>query len=62
MNGLRGCPSRTQLDAAVALLNRDTMEQVFEQTLVTVAVVQSRELHRLSAEVEIWLSCGLVGR
>lgn len=61
MNGLRDSPSWTQLDAAVALLNRDTTERVFEQTLVMVAVVQSRELHRQSAEVEIWLSCGLVG-
>lgn len=61
MNGLSDSPSWTELDVAVALLNDDSTKQVFEQTLVVVTVVQSRELHTQSAEVEIWLSCVLVG-
>lgn len=61
MNGLSDSPSWTELDVAVALLNDDSTEQVFEQTSVVVTVVQSRELHTQSAEVEIWLSCVLVG-
>lgn len=46
MNGLRDSPSWTQLDAALALLNRDTTEQVSEQTWVTVAIVQGCGLHK----------------
>lgn len=62
MSGFRDPSSWTQLDTAVALLNHDTVELVFEHTVVTVVMVQSCELHRQSAEVEIWLSCLLVAR
>lgn len=59
MNGSKDSPSRAWFDTTVALLNPGNMEQVFEQILVM--EVQSCELHSQSAEVDIRLSCILVG-
>lgn len=59
MNGSEDSPSRAWFDTMVALLNPGNMEQVFEQILVM--EVQSCELHSQSAEVDIRLSCILVG-
>lgn len=59
VNGSEDSPSRAWFDTMVALLNPGNMEQVFEQILVM--EVQSCELHSQSAEVDIRLSCILVG-
>lgn len=59
MNGSKDSPSQAWFDTTVALLNPGNMEQVFEQILVM--EVQSCELHSQSAEVDIRLSCILVG-
>lgn len=59
MNGSKDSLNQAWFDITVALLNPGNMEQVFAQILVM--KVQSSELHSQSAEVDIELSCILVG-